>query len=93
MMFRTSKSEGAAVDTRQKQDNVKEEHALALQKLKSEEAYLMGEKQKLKSLKEKLEVKAKEEIELKKNRIQKLKGEITDLKATCEVLTESLNPA
>ena len=93
MMFKTSKSEVKAVDTQQKQDNVKEEHASALQKLKSEEAYLIEEKQKLKSLKEKLEIKAKEEIELKKNRIQRLKGEITDLKATCEVLTASLNPA
>ena len=93
MMFKSSKSEVVTVDTQQKQENPREEHALALQKLKSEETYLMEERQKLKSLKEKLEIKAKEEIELKKNRIQKLKGEITDLKATCEVLTASLNPA
>ena len=92
-MFKSSKSEAVTVDTQQKQENFKDEHASALQKLKSEETYLMEEKQKLKSLKEKLEIKAKEEIELKKNRIQKLKGEITDLKATCEVLTASLNPA
>ena len=92
MPFKKSKSKVKRVDMQQEQDNVKEEHISALQKLNSEEANLVEEKRYLKSLKEKLEIKAKEEIELKTNRIQKLKGEITDLKATCEVLTASLNP-
>lgn len=74
-----------------KQDNVQEEPALALQRLMSEEANLMAEKQNFESLKEKLQLKAKEEIENKKNNIQKLKSEITDLKVACEELTKSLN--
>lgn len=74
-----------------KQDNVQEEPALALQRLMSEEANLMAEKQNFESLKEKLQLKAKEEIENKKNNIQKLKSEITNLKVACEELTKSLN--
>ena len=96
MMFKTSKGDGIAVVVEEesvaKQDNVKEKHAFMLQKLKSEEVHLMEERQKLESLKEKLEAKAKEEIETKKNSIQKLKGEIIELKVTCEELTKSLNP-
>ena len=74
-----------------KQVTVEEEPALALQRLKCEEVNLIQEKQDLESLKEKLQLKAKEEIENKKNNIQKLKSEITDLQVACEELTKSLN--
>jgi len=74
-----------------KQENEGNEAALVLQKLKSEEACLMEEKQNLSSLKESLQNKAKQEIELRKSNIQKLKFDITDLKVSCEALTKSLN--
>ena len=74
-----------------RQVSVEEEPALALERLKCEEANLIQEKQDLESLKEKLVLKAKEEIERKKSNVQKLKEEITNLQVTCEGLTKSLN--
>ena len=73
-------------------DNVGEENDSIIRKLKSEENALLEEKQALILLKEKLEAKVKEEIELKRNSIQKLKAEIADLKAGCEELAKSFNP-
>jgi archaellum component FlaC len=73
-------------------DAVEEEDPSIFQRLRSEEAALLKEKQTLILLKEKLDAKVKKEITLKKNNIQKLKTEITDLKVTCEELTRSFNP-
>jgi hypothetical protein len=73
------------------QVNVEVEPALALERLYSEEASLIQEKQDLTSLKEKLSAKAKEEIEKKKSEVLKLKADITILRANCEELAKSLN--
>jgi predicted RNase H-like nuclease (RuvC/YqgF family) len=67
-----------------------EELALILQQLSSEEATLREQKENLELLREQLQKKAKEEVDNRKNTIQKLKLEITDLKGDCEKLTKSL---
>lgn len=72
-----------------KQDNVQEESMEILQKLISEEANLMQEKKNLASLREKLLSKIQEEIDNKKNNIQKLRAEIKDLKFSCEELSKT----
>ena len=71
------------------QDNVEEEPFAVLQKLASEEAKLKEEKKNLDSLREKLLSKIQEEIDNKRNNIQKLKSEIKDLKFSCEELTKT----
>jgi peptidoglycan hydrolase CwlO-like protein len=71
------------------QDNVEEEPFAVLQKLSSEETRLMEEKKNLDSLREKLLSKIQDEIDNKRNNIQKLKSEIKDLKFSCEELTKS----
>ena len=72
------------------QDYVEEDANLVLQKLSSEEANLMEERQNLASLKEKLQLKVQEKIELKKNNVQKIRDEIKELKFSCEELTKTL---
>ncbi len=72
------------------QDDGEDETALVLKKLGSEEASLREQKENLSSLKEQLQLRVKEEIELRKSSIQKLKTEITDLKGECEKLSKSL---
>jgi len=67
------------------------DNPLILQKLTNEETKLLEEKQNLEVLKENLQKKVKEEIETRKNNIMKLETEITDLKASCETLTKTLN--
>ena len=78
-------------ETISKQDNAEEEKTTLLLKLANEEANLMEEKKNLDSLKEKLQLKLQEEIEIKKKNIQKLRTEITDLKVSCERLSKSIN--
>ena len=79
------------------QDNVQEEPFAVLQKLMSEEANLMEEKEKLHahlaSLREKRRLKVERKIRRKKNSIQKLTAEIKDLKFSCEELGKSLRDA
>lgn len=79
------------------QDNVQEEPFVVLQKLMSEEANLMEEKEKLHahlaSLREKRRLKIQRKIRRKKNSIQKLRAEIKDLKFSCEELSKSLRNA
>lgn len=73
-----------------KKDNAEEEKTTVLQKLASEEANLMEEKNNLLSLREKLQLKIREDIEIKKKNIQKLRAEIADLKLSCEKLSKSI---
>jgi chromosome segregation ATPase len=88
--FKREKSELVAEEEAiSTQDDVQEEPFVVLQKLVNEEAKLMEEKKNLDSLREKLLSKIQEEIDNKKNNIQKLKSEITDLKFSCEELTKS----
>jgi chromosome segregation ATPase len=67
-----------------------EEIALVLQQLSDEEATLQEQKENLDSLKVQLQKKVKEEIDNRRNSIQKLKSEVKDLKTDCEKLNRSL---
>lgn len=64
--------------------------AVAIQKLKLEEAKLADEKHNLLQLREQLKEKINNQIENRKNSVQKLKAEIDELKAECANLNESL---
>jgi predicted transcriptional regulator len=64
--------------------------ASVLQKLKIEEAQLVEEKRSLAQLKEQLEKKIKDQIENSKGNLQKLRTEVSSLKAECAELKESL---
>jgi predicted RNase H-like nuclease (RuvC/YqgF family) len=79
------------------QDDFQEEPFIVLQKLMSEEANLIEEKEKLHaqlaSLREKRRLKIQRKIRRKKNSIRKLKSEIKDLKFSCEELSKSLRYA
>ena len=63
---------------------------LLLKELSSEETKLIEERQNLASLKEKLQLKIHGKIEQKKNKLQKLRDEINELKFSCEQLTQTL---
>jgi len=62
-----------------------------LQELRVEEATLIEEKQNWLTLRESLQARLKEEIELRKSNTEKLKAEITNLKLLCEEMTTTLN--
>lgn len=88
--FKRAKTvEVAEEEAAPKPDNTEEEPFVVLQKLSSEEAKLLDEKKNLDALRAKLLSKIQEEIDEKKNNIQKLKSEIKDLKFSCEELTKS----
>jgi hypothetical protein len=70
--------------------NYEEEIALVLQQLSNEEATLREQKENLDLLREQLQKKVKEEIDNRRNIIQKLKSEVKDLKIDCEKLSRSL---
>ena len=74
------------------QENFAEGAPPSLKQLIEEEAKLMEEKQNLASLNEKLQVKIRKNINLKKNNIKKLRDEIKELRFSCEELTNTLNP-
>jgi chromosome segregation ATPase len=61
-----------------------------LKKLKLEEAQLAEERQNLSQLKEQLENKIRDQIENRKENLEKLKTEINALKAECAELNETL---
>jgi len=79
------------------QDNVQEEPFAVLQKLMSEEANLMEQKEKLHahlaSLREKRRLMVERKIRRKENSIQRLRTEIKDLKISCAELSKSLRNA
>jgi len=62
-----------------------------LRELEKEEISLMEEKGQLLALKEKLQLKAEEKIEIMKLRIQTLKDEISELRHQCEELQNSVS--
>jgi len=62
-----------------------------LRELEKEEISLMEEKGQLLALKEKLQLKAEEKIEIMKLRIQTLKNEISELRSQCEELQNSVS--
>ena len=63
-----------------------EEPLVILRELEKEEVSLMEEKRELLALKEKLQLKANERIEIMRLRTQTLKGEISELRHQCEEL-------
>ena len=68
-----------------------EEPLLVLRGLENEEFSLMEEKRELLVLKEKLQLKAEEKIEIMRRRIQTLKNEISELRHQCEELENSVS--
>ena len=66
------------------------EPATVLQKIKLEEAQLEEEKRSLAQLKEQLQKKITDQIENSMSNLQKLKSEVTELKAECAELNETL---
>ena len=62
-----------------------------LEALGGEEQALLAEKVQLVNMEETLRHKVREEIEIKRHRIENLKHEIPELKQRCEVLAKALN--
>jgi hypothetical protein len=63
-----------------------EEPLVTLRELEKEEISLMEEKRELLALKEKLQLKANERIEIMRLKTQTLKSEISELRRQCEEL-------
>jgi len=70
----------------EEQCNGEDESLLIIEELEKEEFSLMEEKKELLALKEKLQLKAQETIEMMKHRIQTLRDEISELQRQCEEL-------
>jgi len=68
-----------------------EEPLVVLRGLEKEEVSLMEEKRELLALKEKLQIKAEEKIEIMKRRMQTLKNETSELRHQCEELENSVS--
>jgi len=68
-----------------------EEHLVILRELEKEEISLMQEKRELLALKEKLQLKAEERIEIMRLRTQTLKNEISELRHQCEELEKFIS--
>jgi hypothetical protein len=67
------------------QDSSNEEDILTtFNNLKAEENNLDEQKENLKSLLQQLEIKAKEEVEKEKRKVERLNSEVLDLKRKCE---------
>jgi len=77
--------------TIEEQSDGGEEPLLVLRGLENEEFSLMEEKRELLALKEKLQLKAEEKIEIMRRRIQTLKNEISELRHQCEELENSVS--
>ena len=68
-----------------------EEPLAVLRGLEREEVSLMEEKRELLGLKEKLQIKADEKIEIMNRRMQTLKNEISELRHQCKELENSVS--
>jgi len=75
----------------EEQRDIGGEPLMVLRGLEKEEVSLMEEKRDLLALKEKLQLKAVEKIEIMKRRIQTLKNEISELRHQCEELENSVS--
>jgi polyhydroxyalkanoate synthesis regulator phasin len=74
------------------QDNLAEEDIFnSFQSLEVEETHLTQQKEQLTSLLNQLETKAKEEVEKRKRKIDRLNSEVTDLKRRCEKIASWIN--
>ena len=86
----TSEIEKQTLKTEASAAQVSSQPATVLQKLKLEEAQLNEEKQNLAQLKDQLEKKIKDQIENSKSTLQRLRNEVSELKAECAELNETL---
>ena len=77
--------------TSENQIEEKTDSTIVLQKLRIEEAALIEEKQNWLTLRESLQTRVRDEIELRKSNSEKLKTEIANLKLSCEEMTSALN--
>jgi len=77
--------------TVEEQSDSGEEPLAVLRGLEKEEVSLMEEKRELLALKEKLQIKADEKIEIMNRRMQTLKNEISELRHQCEELENSVS--
>jgi len=74
----------------EEQSYSKEEPLSVLRELEKEEVSLMEEKRDLLALKEKLQIKAEERIEIMRLRIQTLRNEVSEMRHNCEELEKSI---
>ena len=77
--------------TNENQVEEKTSATIVLQKLRIDEGLLIEEKQNWLTLRESLQARVRDEIELRKSNAEKLKIEIADLKLSCEEMTTALN--
>jgi hypothetical protein len=77
--------------TNENQAEEKTNATIVLQKLRMDEGSLIEEKQNWLTLRESLQARVRDEIELRKSNAEKLKNEIADLKLSCEEMTTALN--
>jgi hypothetical protein len=74
------------------QDNIAEEDIFtSFQSLEVDETNLTQQKEHLTSLLNQLETKAKEEVEKRKRKVDRLNSEVTDLKRRCEKIASWIN--
>ncbi len=72
-------------------ENTEENVLSTLEALGGEERLLLAEKSQLLNMEETLKQRIKDEIEIKKHRIENLKYEIPELKQRCEALAKALD--
>jgi hypothetical protein len=77
--------------TVEEQRDSREEPLAILRRLEKEEVSLMEEKRELLALKEKLQIKADEKIEIMNRRMQTLKNEISELRHQSEEIENSVS--
>lgn len=77
--------------TVEEQRDSREEPLAILRRLEKEEVSLMEEKRELLALKEKLQIKADEKIEIMNRRMQPLKNEISELRHQSEEIENSVS--
>ncbi len=74
------------------QNNSNEEELLdSFQSLETDEARLTEQKENLTALLNQLEIKAKEEVEKRKRKVERLTSEVADLKRRCEKFAAWIN--
>ena len=77
--------------TVEEQRDSREEPLAILRRLEKEEVSLMEEKRELLALKEKLQIKTDEKIEIMNHRMQTLKNEISELRHQSEEIENSVS--
>jgi predicted RNase H-like nuclease (RuvC/YqgF family) len=83
--------ENQTEETTPQTENSKEDVLSTLETLGEEERSLLAEKSQLLNMEETLKQRIKDEIEIKRHRIENLKYEIPELKQRCEALAKVLD--